>query len=300
MTMRRALAGLVALGLVAGLGYWLGSRWERSSPPAARSGCVVEADGRVRLAAEQMAHAATIAAVGVRLELPDRAVEIALATALQESKLRNLPHLGSRNDHDSVGLFQQRPSQGWGTEEQLADPRFAAERFYQALRRVAGWQRLRVTEAAQRVQRSAYPEAYQKWVPDAGVLATALLGHVPGSLTCRVPSDPAARGEAAATALGEALARDWGASVRTGPDGTQVDSTQAGALRLAAEPAPGVTVTADHPRTGWQYAHWLVAHAADHGVRRVQYADLEWTASAGSWSPAGATSEQVLAEVAAE
>jgi hypothetical protein len=285
---------LLVFGLVAGLGYWLGSRRERPSPPPAGAGCLVEVEGgRVRLATGQMAHAATIAAVGVRLELPDRGVEVALATALQESKLRNLPHLGAGNDHDSIGLFQQRPSQGWGTEEQLADPGYAAERFYQALRRVNGWQELRITEAAQRVQRSAFPEAYQVWAPDAAVLASALLGNVPGALTCTVPEEPSVRGEPAAEALGQALARDWGAWASPGPDGEP-----AGVLRLAADGAPGVALPTADLRSGWRYAHWLVAHAADRGVRRVHFANLEWTAAAGRWSPAGDSAGEVLAEVA--
>lgn len=269
---------LAAVGLVAGLGYWLGTRWDRSSPQDPRAGCLAGAERRVSLAVDQMAHAATITAVGVRLGMPDRGVQVALATALQESKLRNLPHLGERNDHDSVGLFQQRPSQGWGSQDELTDPRYAAERFYQALSRVDGWQQLRLTEAAQRVQRSAYPEAYEKWEPDAGVLATALLGHAPGAVSCTVPGDPPTRGTDAATALGEALARDWGTPAATTP--------------------PRLSVEAPDPRTGWRYAHWLVAHAADRGVRRVHFADLEWTASAGGWSPAGSTTDQVLAEVA--
>lgn len=291
--MRRTVTVLVALGLVATLGYWLGTRWDRSSPPGRAAGCQVEADGQLRLEVEQMANAATIAAVGVRLEMPDRAVQIALATALQESKLRNLPHLGRRNDHDSVGLFQQRPSQGWGSEEQLGEPRYAAERFYRALQRVDGWPELRLTEAAQRVQRSAYPEAYQQWEPRAGLLATALLGAQPGAVSCVVPADPPERGRAAADALGEALAQDWGARVRTGPEAEPV-----GALRLVASSAQGVAVTAGDPRTGWRYAHWLVSHAAARGVTRVHYADLEWTAATGGWSAAGETSDQVWAEVA--
>jgi hypothetical protein len=229
--------------------------------------------------------------------MPDRAVQVALATALQESKLRNLPHLGARNDHDSVGLFQQRPSQGWGSEQQLADPRYAAERFYRALARVPGWQELRLTEAAQRVQRSAFPEAYAQWEPEAGILSAALLGDRAGAVSCTVPADPPAAGDAAATALGEALAQDWGARVETHPGSEQV-----GALRLAAASAPAVSVPADDERTGWRYAHWLVAHAAERGVRRVQFAGLEWTAPAGTWSPAagpgGSGTGQVRAELA--
>ena len=296
MTTRGVLAGLAAVTLVAGLGFWLGNRWERPAapPPAGPPGCRAEADGRVSLEVEQMANAATITAVGVRLELPDRAVRVALATALQESKLRNLPHLGEHNDHDSVGLFQQRPSQGWGSVEQLTDPRYAAERFYRALAGVAGWQDLRLTEAAQRVQRSAFPEAYAQWEPAAEVLATALLGDQPGAVRCRVPPDPPTGGHSAAAALAEALARDWGVAVPAGPEDEPV-----GALQPAAASPPAVAVPAADPRTGWQYAHWLVAHAAERGVRRVHFGELEWTAAAGEWSRAASSAGQVRAELSA-
>ena len=176
---------VAVLGLVAGFGYWLGNRWERVPLPSFGSGCTVEASGgdQVNLEIEQMANAATITAVGVRLEMPDRAVTVALATALQESKLRNLPHLGDGNDHDSVGLFQQRPSQGWGDAAEIAEPWYAAERFYLALRGVEGWEEMRVTDAAQRVQRSAFPEAYEKWTDQADVLAAGLLGQAGGAVT---------------------------------------------------------------------------------------------------------------------
>src|SRR6188768_4086943 len=113
-----------------------------------------------------MANAATIAAVGLTKKVPDRAIVVALATSLQESKLENL----SGGDRDSIGLFQQRPSQGWGKPEQISDPRYAATKFYNALLKVKNWQGMRVTEAAQRVQRSAFPEAYEKWADDAQVL----------------------------------------------------------------------------------------------------------------------------------
>ena len=104
--------------------------------------------GTVTLDTTQIANAATIAAVGIRRAMPDQAIVIALATAMQESKLENL----DGGDRDSIGLFQQRPSQGWGTPDNIADPRYSAGMFYQALNRVKGWQTMRVTEAAQRVQ----------------------------------------------------------------------------------------------------------------------------------------------------
>lgn len=119
--------------------------------------CTLPASG-VPLTDEQIANARTIAQVGRDRGLPERAVVIALATAMQESSLRNLDH----GDRDSLGLFQQRPSQGWGTPEQVQDPLYAAGIFYDRLLQVPGWDTMRVTDAAQRVQRSAYPELYEQ------------------------------------------------------------------------------------------------------------------------------------------
>jgi len=151
--------------------------------------CTVRADGEVTLDSVQMANAATITAVGVRRKMPEQAVVIALATALQESKLENRDH----GDRDSLGLFQQRPSQGWGTAEKIRDPRYASDRFYTALKKVKGWKKMRVTEAAQKVQRSAYPNAYEKWADESAVLARALTGKATGAVECRVPGDPVLR-----------------------------------------------------------------------------------------------------------
>jgi murein DD-endopeptidase MepM/ murein hydrolase activator NlpD len=112
--------------------------------------------------AEQIRNAAIIIKVGSDLKLPPRAWVIAIATAMQESRLTNLGHLGSANDHDSLGLFQQRPSAGWGTSAQVQDPVYASRKFYEKLQTVKGWDRMSLTRAAQRVQRSAYPDAYAK------------------------------------------------------------------------------------------------------------------------------------------
>lgn len=124
--------------------------------------------------AEQLYNAAVIIAVGQELEMPSRAWVIAVATAMQESSLVNLGHLGARNDHDSLGLFQQRPSSGWGTPEQVQDPVYAATKFYEKLTTVDGWEHMALTEAAQRVQISAYPFAYAKHEPDATAIVNAL------------------------------------------------------------------------------------------------------------------------------
>jgi murein DD-endopeptidase MepM/ murein hydrolase activator NlpD len=110
----------------------------------------------------QMRNAATIIAVGQKMKVPPRGWVIAVATALQESYLNNLGDLGPRNDHDSLGLFQQRPSQGWGTPEQVMSPEYAAGKFYEKLLTIADWEKMRLTDAAQQVQHSAAPEEYAK------------------------------------------------------------------------------------------------------------------------------------------
>lgn len=130
----------------------------------------------------QMDNAFIVVEVGRQMQLPTRAYIVAIATALQESNLRNLansdvpesmklPHQGVGNDHDSVGIFQQRPSMGWGTVAQLMDPAQATARFYTRLVKVGGWADMSVTEAAQAVQRSAFPSAYARHTDRATIIA---------------------------------------------------------------------------------------------------------------------------------
>ncbi|MFI5894149.1 peptidase M23 [Actinoplanes sp. NPDC051513] len=119
---------------------------------------------------EQVANARMIITIGNQRRVPKDAQVIAVATALQESRLRNL----RGGDRDSIGLFQQRPSQGWGTPKQLSDPAYQTQKFYDKLLRTQGWQKMRITEAAQAVQVSAYPEAYAKHVPAATRLVDML------------------------------------------------------------------------------------------------------------------------------
>jgi cell wall-associated NlpC family hydrolase len=123
----------------------------------------------------QVGYAATIIEAGDRLNIPTRGWVIAVAVAMQESGLTNPT---TPTDNDSLGLFQQRPSQGWGTATQIGDPMHAATVFYQHLAGVAGWQAMALTDAAQAVQHSAYPGAYAKWEPDATELVTVITGTV--------------------------------------------------------------------------------------------------------------------------
>ena len=123
---------------------------------------------------EQLKNAEAIIEAGQKMGTPPRAWVIAVATALQESTLNNLGHLGDRNDHDSQGLFQQRPSAGWGTVEQITDPEYATTAFLKGLMQVDGWENMPLTAAAQTVQVSAFPDHYAKWEQMATDL---VLGH---------------------------------------------------------------------------------------------------------------------------
>ncbi|GLY23141.1 hypothetical protein [Micromonospora sp. NBRC 101691] len=125
---------------------------------------------RIPLNAEQTANVKAIVEATKKAGMDERAAVVAIATSLQESKLENLGHLGDRNDHDSQGLFQQRPSSGWGTVEQITDPEYSTTAFLKGLKQVDGWQDMPLTEAAQTVQVSAYPDHYAQWEKQAADL----------------------------------------------------------------------------------------------------------------------------------
>ncbi|WP_448318393.1 heavy metal transporter [Streptomyces sp. CO7] len=279
-------------------------------------GCEVVASGgrgepaRYEFTPEQAVNAATITAVGTARELPERAVTIALATALQESALRNIRY----GDRDSLGLFQQRPSQGWGRPAEIMDPAYAAGQFYDHLVKVRDYADLPLTVAAQEVQRSAYPDAYAKHEPDAELLAAALTGRSAATLTCSGPS--ASDAPAGPDAVRAALARDFGTGVLgkaaaevsagRGADARQADARRtggspgrvltAGSRESAASKSPSpaaartVTVPVAEPgarQRGWQFAHWAVANASGLGIERVTYGGRVWTADRGDWQKAG-------------
>jgi hypothetical protein len=171
--------------LVVAAAVLVGLAWdtENKGVPAVPGQCTI-AGLSMTLTSEQVANAATIAAVGRDRGLPERAIVIALATAQQESRLRNLDY----GDRDSLGLFQQRPSAGWGTPAEVQDPVYAAGKFYDHLVEVPGWETDRLTDAAQKVQRSAFPEAYEQWGEMAEKLATAQVSVLPDQITC-VPDE---------------------------------------------------------------------------------------------------------------
>ncbi|MEI5035271.1 hypothetical protein N7925_11145 [Streptomyces sp. CA-278952] len=277
---RRLLRYGAALAVLAALGGYLAVQYDSSgskNPPR----CVVEAkdgdgDGtqRYEMSLAQAVNAATISAVGTTRGMPERAVTIALATALQESTLRNIDY----GDRDSVGLFQQRPSQGWGTVEQIMDPVYSSEKFYEGLAEVPGYSRLPLTVAAQRVQRSGFPQAYAKHEPDAALLAAALTGRRPASLNC-TPSTATADGPGDAARVRTELVRAFGKDVLPG-----AVAAGASAASTVSVPVPAASARSEDkgaPQRGWELAHWAVAQSEALRIERVSYADRVWDAGSG-------------------
>ncbi|WP_369131952.1 hypothetical protein [Modestobacter sp. I12A-02662] len=248
---------LLLVVLLVGVGVWLWHTRPEEGPSVLAGTCAVRGSD-LTVTTEQAANAATIAAVARTRGLPPRATVIALATAQQESRLRNLDY----GDRDSLGLFQQRPSQGWGSEAQVQDPVYAAGKFYDGLVRVPGWETGDLTLVADAVQRSAFPLAYRQWTAMAETLAGALYSTEAGALACAPSSagggDPAAVAAAATAALG--------VPASVGPDGVvEVD---------AAAGRPGGT--------------WAVAQAERLGLSRVTADGWRWTPADG-WTPAPGT-----------
>ncbi|MFJ4499006.1 hypothetical protein [Streptomyces sp. NPDC088864] len=270
----RRLRIVAALGVLAAVAGYLTVQYVSGGRGSDQ--CTVRsADGTYRLTPEQAANAATISAVGTRRGMPERAVTIALATALQESALRNIGH----GDRDSLGLFQQRPSQGWGTAEQIMDPVYAAGKFYQHLAEVPGYSRLPLTVAAQRVQRSGFPQAYAKHEPDAALLAAALTGRTPAALDCEPPRTTGGTGDAAKVRA--ALVDAFGKGVL--PSGAAGKGPSAGGADALTVP-----VRADRraerdgvPQRGWELAHWAVAQSEALGIDEVAYGGRVWAAGEG-------------------
>ncbi|WP_299528363.1 hypothetical protein [uncultured Streptomyces sp.] len=267
------LAGYVAVSCVPGGKGLSGCVVRAAGAPADRS---ADDEGEsYTLTADQAANAATIAAVGTTGRMPERAVTIALATALQESALRNIDY----GDRDSLGLFQQRPSQGWGTPAQILDPVYSAGKFYEHLAEVPGYSRLPLTEAAQRVQRSGFPQAYAKHEPDATLLAAALTGRSRATLDC-APSQAAAAGPGDAAKVRAELVRDFGdgvlpATEAAGPPGGDTVSVPVARVRESGADAEGAD------RRGWELAHWAVARAEALRIDRVVFGDRVWRAGEG-------------------
>ena len=249
---RRLVAVLVTVAL--GVAGWLGlTRVLDAWTPAE---CVVTAsDTSFTWAPDQASNAAAITAIALGRGLPARAATIAIATAMQESKVRNIAY----GDRDSVGLFQQRPSQGWGTVEQIMNPEYSSNAFFDALIKVPGWESADIATAAQEVQKSADGSAYAQHEAKARVTASVLAGHSPAGIGCRLaaPAQPAAP-----TTVQDYVRADFRAEPHVVGD--------------------QVIVTTGSPQQGWAIASWAVARSIDTGVVRVQHKDREWTRGKGS------------------
>ena len=263
------------------------------------SGCTAEVDGHeVTIDLEQAENASLITAIAMQRGMPARAASIALATAFQESKLYNLDY----GDRDSVGLFQQRPSQGWGTVAQLTDPEFATNAFYDALTGIDGYPEMEITVAAQEVQRSAYPDAYADHEEDARALASALTGNSPRGLWCDVPGDADEASDnldeqglvARAAAVRRDLEARFGALSLGGFEPAGVSSGhmegsahyEGRAIDVFFRP-----VNAENTEQGWAMASYLVANADRLDINTLIFDDRIW--KAGSRSDDGWTDYRV-------
>jgi hypothetical protein len=270
--LRRSLAVLAIVGVVAGLAaFGLHLLFGRLDLPDAQQSRCELAGSPYSVSTEQAANGATVTAVAVRRKLPTRAAVVALATALQESKLINVEY----GDLDSVGLFQQRPSQGWGSAGQILDPRYSAGKFYDRLVKVPQWVTRPLNEVAQAVQQSAFPEAYSRWEDEATALATAFVGSAAAGVSCRFPAPTVV---AKPARVAELLGRDL-----------SVTRLSTSARAVEVRPATG---------QGWATASWLVAHADRLGIDAVGHAGRRWTRASGWRDDAGAGADRVRAEVA--
>jgi hypothetical protein len=265
----RYLVFVVVLVVVAGVGF---AFWRGSGPLPDPEGCSVTLNGhQVDLSTEQAENATLIAAIGIRRGLPARAVSIALATAIQESKLSNLDH----GDRDSLGLFQQRPSMGWGTAKQVQDPYYATNAFYDALVKVADYETMPITQAAQKVQRSAFPDAYGAHEIDARSLASVLTGYSQGGLFTCVVHDSSARGS------GDKVIRQVERAFGN------LDIKRTGSRQ-------DVALTVDDSeagrRLGWSVSQFVLAHGVRLHPQRIAYSGKQWhvgRASEDGWKSGG-------------
>ncbi len=275
--------------LLAAIGYLVFGGPKHSVTPAAPPpppGCQAGTGGAaIALDTDQAGIAATIAGIAVRHRLPQRAITIALAAALQESQLQNLDY----GDRDSVGVFQQRPSQGWGTTAEIEDPVYATTRFFAALVKVPGYTKMPVDQAAQDVQHSADEYAYEQWVG----IATQLTGYFTGTFPAEVSCWYTPAGQGVQADLAGALKQ----LTRTfGPQGKDAVLVRMTTDRSGKKKKERTTAVVHVQRDGaWTVAAWLVAHAQQYGVSQIRYAGYVWNAANGSmgWQRASRTASPV-------
>ncbi len=282
-----ALLGLAAVGVAAAVGYGV---LDHVAPLLQADECTATVSGHtVSLTVEQAENAALITAVSVGRGMPARAATIALATAYQESKLYNV----ESGDRDSLGLFQQRPSMGWGTADQVLDPYYATNAFYDALERIGDYESMRVTVAAQEVQRSGFPEAYADHEADARVLASALTGNSAHAFTCRIGDTPEPESDrlkaSGLTHRADVVRREVGEMFGDPPvGGFAPGGVSTGHMEGSAHYDGRAVdvfvrpVSAENKVRGWAIAQYLVAMADRLGVQHVIFDDRIWTSGSAS------------------
>lgn len=263
---RRTLGCLIPIALVAGIaggGYLayqhLRDYWGSPTCKFVAKGYDYQWDP------DQSQSASTIVAVGVfKKGVPARGAIVATTTAIQESKLRNLAY----GDLDSLGLFQQRKSQGWGTTEQIQDPVFSSGSFYNALLNVPGWETMPIGEAAQAVQKSGFPDAYKEHESQGEVITDVMTGSAHEAIGCRL--DPAKK---------------------NGSPGQIVDQLRNESGLTATANARSVDYRAKSVNGAFAIASWAIAHADADNITAVTVGDRAWERHRGrdgwTWRTAG-------------
>lgn len=260
---RGLIAVAIAVAVALGGAFGLHLLWNATKGQFVTTGCTV---GSYDITTSQASVAATMTGVVAGRGLPERAAVLVLAAGLQESKLRNLgPNEG---DRDSVGVLQQRPSQGWGSASQLNDVHYATGAFLDALVKVRHWRTLPLAKAVQAVQISADGAAYAKHEHEATALAGALLGRAPAGISCSFDKPTKV---AAADTVAQQVQRD---------------------LPVNQPTVAGLAVQV--PGASWQTAAWFVANADRLGIDRVDYNGKRWTRAKG-WRQANASPGAVVA-----
>lgn len=256
--MRRWVALAITLVVVAGIALVGWRAWDHVYMRVTPERCTVVGEGDpVTLTKEQSRMTSIIVAASIERGLPERAATIALATAYQESGIRNLDY----GDRDSLGLFQQRPDPQyeWGTAEQIMDPWYSSLRFYDELVKFSGWETADINDQAQKVQRSGFPEAYRKHVANATILSDAGRGITPQAVTCVSLGDPDPDPEP----IQEVLAVVPGVDVAVADD--------------------VITLAADDERTLWAATNLAMLNTYSAGITRVEVGDAGWSLSDSEW-----------------
>ncbi|MGX7678213.1 hypothetical protein ACSMXN_04870 [Jatrophihabitans sp. DSM 45814] len=261
---RGGIALVMVLAVVAALAVGGRALWNAAKGAVSSDGCDF---GSYNLTLSRAQNASTMVSVVIKRELPERAAVLVLGAAMQESKLDNIP--SGQGDRDSVGVLQQRPSQGWGTAEQLSDISYATGKFLDAMVKVPNWESDSLATVVQAVQISADGSAYARHEPQAQAVADALVGKTPAGVACTFdkPTDTAQL-----TAVATQLSTD-----------------------LPVQPPAVAGNTISVPGASWATAAWFVSHANAFGITEVTYSGKHWRRSKGWADDASITAAQVRA-----